>query len=276
LIERCRCGAELLPELHFCAGCGALREVRPPIVTAARPTGPLAYGPEPPRAVSAAPVAGASGPATGHADAAAMATYASAPARSSTPWIVASATIVVVTVLAALAVLALRPAVIFGGPVVQPAPVAPAATPSTVPAPVSRPRSTAPATSYPSTSASELLTAQVDRDRPAVESVTGRWVPQLSSKRPGTVAAGVSYDADTILIHYQGLAAQYPGTALLWSGDWPVFNGRDYWVVIVAQSFSTAAEANAWCDAQGFAAGDCLAKKLSHSGGPQGTTVPRS
>ena len=102
------------------------------------------------------------------------------------------------------------------------------------------------------------------------------WVPQLSSKKPGTVDGGVRYDADTIYSHYQGLAAQYPGAALLWSGDWPVFKGGDYWVVIVARPFSTAAEANAWCDAHGFRAGDCLAKKLSHSGGPQGTTVPRS
>jgi hypothetical protein len=108
-----------------------------------------------------------------------------------------------------------------------------------------------------------------------VDSVTDSWVPQLSSKRPGTVAGGVTYDADAILTHYQVLAATYPGAALLWSGDWPVFKGHDYWVVIVAQPFATAAQANAWCDAQGFGADDCLAKKLSHSGGPQGTTVPR-
>ena len=59
------------------------------------------------------------------------------------------------------------------------------------------------------------------------------------------------------------------------SGDWPVFNGNDYWVVVHPQGFSTAAAANAWCDAQGYSTDDCLAKKLSHSGGPSGTTVPR-
>ncbi len=126
----------------------------------------------------------------------------------------------------------------------------------------------------PVTPADELR-SEVDRDRSRVESVTGYWVPQLSSKRTGTVDGGIRYDDAMILDHYRGLAAQYPGTALLYSGDWPVFKGGDYWVVVVAQPFSSAAQANAWCDDQGFGADDCLAKSLSHSGGPAGTTVNR-
>jgi hypothetical protein len=62
---------------------------------------------------------------------------------------------------------------------------------------------------------------------------------------------------------------------MLWSGDWPVFNGDDFWVVVHPQGFSTAAAANAWCNAQGFSTDDCFAKELSHSGGPAGTTVQR-
>lgn len=193
------------------------------------------------------------------------------PGRSSTAWIVAAAAALVVTVLAGAAVLALRPTTIFGGApgaqVTSGTPAASSPFPGTVPA------GAAPATGP---SATDELGDQAGRDRTAVEGATDRWVPQLSSKRPGTVDAGVTYDADRILAHYRGLAARYPGTALLWSGDWPVFTARDYWVVIVAEPFGTAAEANAWCDARGFAADDCLAKKLSHTGGPRGSTVPRS
>ncbi len=89
------------------------------------------------------------------------------------------------------------------------------------------------------------------------------------------VADGITYDDDAILAHYSSLLARDPSAVMLYSGDWPVFNGNDYWVVVHPQGFSTAAAANAWCDAQGYSTDDCLAKKLSHSGGPSGTTVPR-
>jgi hypothetical protein len=250
VIEQCSCGAQLLPELHFCVGCGARRA---------------------PTTAPSWPAPGYPPPATPRTP-----TRSSTPARSSTPWIVASASIVVVAVLAAVAVLTLRPALVMGTSVTRP--IAAAAPTPAAPSPIA-PLTPAPATFTPApvtTSATDLLAEQVDRDRATVESITGQWVPQLSSKRPGTVANGITYDADTILSHYQGLAAAYPGAALLWSGDWPVFDHGDYWVVIVAQPFSTAAQANAWCDTQGFAADDCLAKKLTHTGGPQGTTVPRT
>ena len=71
------------------------------------------------------------------------------------------------------------------------------------------------------------------------------------------------------------LTGRDPSAVMLFSGDWPVFNGSDFWVVVHPQGFATAAAANAWCDAQGYSADDCYAKKLSHSGGPSGTTVTR-
>jgi serine/threonine-protein kinase len=43
----------------------------------------------------------------------------------------------------------------------------------------------------------------------------------------------------------------------------------------VAQPFATADQAIAWCTAQGFAPTQCLAKRLSHTGGPQGNTAQR-
>jgi hypothetical protein len=181
---------------------------------------------------------------------------------SAGPWLVALSAVLVMVLSAAVTLLTLRPDAVFGAPDV----VAPAAAA----APAAQPFLPARATTH-----ADELRSEVDRDRDRVESVTGYWVPQLSSKRDGTVDGGIRYDDATILDHYRGLAAQYPGAALLYSGDWPVFKGDDYWVVVVAQPFSSAAQANAWCDDQGFGADDCLAKSLSHSGGPAGTTVNR-
>lgn len=196
------------------------------------------------------------GPAVTHAAPAARTRSAAGP------WLVALSAVLVMALSAAVTLVTLRPETVFGAPDV----VAPAAAA----APAAQPFLPA----RPVTPADELR-SEVDRDRSRVESVTGYWIPQLSSKRTGTVDGGIRYDDAMILDHYRGLAAQYPGAALLYSGDWPVFKGGDYWVVVVAQPFASAAQANAWCDDQGFGADDCLAKSLSHSGGPAGTTVNR-
>ena len=189
---------------------------------------------------------------------------------SPVPWLVTLSVALVVLVSAGAVLVTLRPALVFGEPAATVAPAA-AGAPAAPAAPAAQPFM--PTVVAPS--ARDELGAQAEFDRARVESVTGWWVPQLSSKRPGTVDGGIRYDDDRILAHYRGLAARYPGAALLYSGDWPVFTGGDYWVVIVAQPFATAAQANAWCDQQGFGADDCLAKNLSHTGGPAGTTVHR-
>jgi hypothetical protein len=199
------------------------------------------------------------------------------------PWIVAGVSIVVAVVLVAIGVLAARPAVVFGAPAPTPV-VTPTVTVGVpVPAAASSERDTDGGVSTAtgsgstggSTSASAVLAAQVASDRSSVEGLVGRWVPQLSAKRDGLVADGITYDDDAILAHYEALTARDPSAVMLYSGDWPVFNGSDFWVVVHPQSFSTAAAANAWCDAQGYSTDDCYAKKLSHSGSPAGTTVTR-
>ena len=203
------------------------------------------------------------------------------PARSTVPWIVAGVSIIVAVVLVAVGVLAARPAVIFGA--AAPTPVVTPTVTVGVPVPAVASSSVGhlgiPATRSASTggssSASASLAAQVASDSSTVEGLVGQWVPQLSSKRDGLVADGITYDDDAILAHYSSLLARDPSAVMLYSGDWPVFNGNDYWVVVHPQGFSTAAAANAWCDAQGYSADDCFAKKLSYSGGPSGTTVQR-
>lgn len=299
---RCRCGAALVPDLHFCVACGARQDLsgRVPVGAGApvgasmpqsavppRPTvgGPFPGGP------AFAPLSRPAPPATPRAAAMPpgvvppMALGApggpAGPARSTVPWIVAGVSVVVAVVLVAVGVLAARPAVIFGAP--APAPVATPTVTVGVPVPVaasdtgSTPTtaSASSGTSSSRESASAALEAQVASNRSTVEALVGQWVPQLSAKRDGLVADGITYDDDAILAHYSSLLTRDPSAVMLWSGDWPVFNGSDFWVVVHPQGFSTAAAANAWCDAQGYSADDCFAKKLSHSGGPSGTTVQR-
>ena len=262
IVTRCRCGAALVPDLHFCVTCGARQAPAPVRMPAMAGPGypPPAAMPAPRPVPVFAPAPGPVAPA--------------GPRRSNAPWIVAGVSATVAAVLLALGMLiTLRPATTT---VAVPTPVA--APTVTVGVPVAREASDATGTDASSgtAAASASLQAIVEADRSTVEGVVGSWVPQLSAKHEGTKADGITYDDSSILAHYSSLAARYPSAALLWSGDWPVFNGSDYWVVVYPQSFATADAANAWCDAQGFSVDDCLAKKLSHSGGPAGSTVSRS
>ena len=283
---RCRCGAALVPDLHFCVACGARQDLgrRVPVAAGAPRPGPAPAGLAP--SIPPRPMAYAAGPAYVPGPPAAGPVYVPAPSpvptRSTVPWIVAGVSIVVAVVLLGVGVLAARPAVIFGAPAPTPV-VTPTVTVGVpVPAVASSDSGTSGSTGSGSTgsrsaggSAVAALSAQVASDRSTVEGLVGEWVPQLSAKRDGLVADGITYDDDAILAHWSALTVRDPSAVMLFSGDWPVFNGSDFWVVVHPQGFSTAAAANAWCDAQGYAADDCYAKKLSHSGGPSGTTVTR-
>ncbi|GAA4809442.1 hypothetical protein GCM10023200_54050 [Actinomycetospora chlora] len=186
-------------------------------------------------------------------------------------WTVAVAGLLVAGLLVAVGVLVLRPPSVT---VAAPAPVT--TTRTVTPAPsagdsVSGYRS---ATDSEPTSAA-LLSEGVDADRWQVEALVGSWVPQLSSKRVGTVADGITYDSTAILAHRNQLADRYGPVLLLDSSDWPVFRESGYTVVVAAHPFATAAQANAWCSAQGLGADDCFAKRLAHIGSSADNTVMR-
>ena len=125
--------------------------------------------------------------------------------------------------------------------------------------------------------AESSLKWQVDHDRPSVtKDLTGKWVAQLSSKKPGMTADGMTWDNRTTLQEFLKLRQKYPSAKLLYSENWPVFDaGGEYWVTIAGTPYSTAAEANAWCDAQGFDAEHCFAKYIDTKGPSEGTTVNR-
>ena len=131
------------------------------------------------------------------------------------------------------------------------------AAPYPVPVPVPVPDGTA---SY--------LRSEVYADSFTAESVTGLWIPQVSSKSQG------SQDSE-MLADFTELSSRFPDTILVTSGDFSSFTHGGYWVALVARAFPSGEAANAWCDLQQFGADDCFAKRLSHSEGPEGNSQQR-
>jgi serine/threonine-protein kinase len=99
------------------------------------------------------------------------------------------------------------------------------------------------------------------------------WVPQLSSKRPGVVDAGVVWDNAMTLQEHQQLRARYPNVRLLWSGDWSTFSASNYWVTVAGITFPNSAGALAWCKGQGFDRDHCAAKLVSTTHPVDGSTA---
>ncbi|HEX4224793.1 MAG TPA: hypothetical protein VHZ97_20665, partial [Pseudonocardiaceae bacterium] len=117
------------------------------------------------------------------------------------------------------------------------------------------------------------LQEQLSTDQPAVESLIGQWVPQLSSKTYGMVANGVTYDYSQIWADFESISQQHPGALLLWSGNYSSFQLTDYYVTILPDSYSSGSQAASWCTSNGLDANDCYAKLISHTAGPKGSSV---
>lgn len=101
------------------------------------------------------------------------------------------------------------------------------------------------------------------------------WIPQLSSKKVGLVTDGITYADPDILRNHLMLRQQYDGVRLVWSGSWTTFSGPDWWVTVVGSTYGDAAAANSWCDVHNIDRWNCLAKYISDTAGPDGTTVTR-
>jgi hypothetical protein len=97
-----------------------------------------------------------------------------------------------------------------------------------------------------------------------------RWVPQLSSKRPGTVDEGFTWDDTLTLQEHQRLRDRW-GAKLVWSADWTSFDVKDVWVTIAPITFHDADAALGWCDQYGFSANYCAARLVSATHSPAGT-----
>jgi serine/threonine-protein kinase len=149
---------------------------------------------------------------------------------------------------------------------------APESTTDEAPTPSSPTPTSAP--EDPEAASRQRLQQLAASDRPFVSEVLAeRWVPQLSSKRPGVVDDGVVWDNARTLREHLRLRGRYPGVRLLWSGDWSTFSDSDFWVTIVGITFPNSSGALAWCRAQGFDADHCAAKVVSTSMPIEGSTA---
>ncbi|MFD3458372.1 PQQ-binding-like beta-propeller repeat protein [Nocardia fluminea] len=124
----------------------------------------------------------------------------------------------------------------------------------------------------------DALRVQADADRPWVQRhLADRWLPQLSSKQLGLIAADtdgqiVTWTATAILEQHLRLRLQYPEVRLVWSDEWRTFDLRGWWVTIAGTTFPDADAANGWCDAKRIAVDECFAKLVSDTRGAQATT----
>ncbi|VEI16587.1 hypothetical protein [Actinomyces viscosus] len=124
--------------------------------------------------------------------------------------------------------------------------------------------------------AGQALRWQADHDRPVVMSkFLGKWTPQLSSKQVNLFADGQTWTNRLILAEFLKTRQADPNAVLVNSSDWSVFDVGGWWVTLSGELYGSADEANAWCDAQGYDAEHCLAKRMESSGPPQGTTKSR-
>lgn len=125
----------------------------------------------------------------------------------------------------------------------------------------------------PEATSFQQLRQIADEDH-AVVSAEGadRWVPQLSSKRPGVVDEGVTWDNVLTLQEHLRLRQRY-GAKLLWSGDWSTFDAPNFWVTIAPITFPTAVGALNWCSVQGFDSDHCYAKLISKTHAVSGSTA---
>jgi serine/threonine-protein kinase len=116
---------------------------------------------------------------------------------------------------------------------------------------------------------SEALEQIRAQDAPTVASLAESWVAQLSARPAATATTDRAATDAAVLSGHEALRKRYPGSVLLWSPDWN-YAGRS-WITVMNKPFSTAEEANTWCDRNRFAPQDCFAKKLSRSGTVDGS-----
>lgn len=121
------------------------------------------------------------------------------------------------------------------------------------------------------------LRRQARADDPAVSTLEGSWVPQLSSKRAGTYDAFDSkvFSLADLYQQFLALRLKYPNVRLLFSTDWDAYTLDGYWVVVAGVPFARAGETNGRCTSRGIAASQCFAKRLIRDGAPLGTTRHR-
>lgn len=141
-------------------------------------------------------------------------------------------------------------------------------TPSTT-RPAALPTTTAATTPDPE----QQLRQYVNLDRSVVaREAADKWVPQLSSKRPGIRDNGVVWDNAMALQEHLQFRKLY-NAKLLWSGDWSTFSEPNFWVTIAGITFDDSKGALMWCSSNGFDRDHCIAKIVSTTHPVAGSTA---
>ena len=124
--------------------------------------------------------------------------------------------------------------------------------------------------------AGDAIQWQIKHDYPIVmNSMRGKWTPQLSSKKVGLVAEGQTWNNRSILAEFLKTRQSNPKAVIIDTSQWPVYDTAGWWVTLQGDSYSDGDQANAWCDAQGYDSDHCLAKRIESNGTSQGTTKLR-
>ena len=124
--------------------------------------------------------------------------------------------------------------------------------------------------------AGDAIQWQIKHDYPIVmNSMRGKWTPQLSSKKVGLVAEGQTWNNRSILAEFLKTRQSNPKAVIIETSQWPVYDVSGWWVTLSGELYDDADQANAWCDAQGYDSDHCLAKRIESNGSSQGTTKTR-
>ena len=108
-----------------------------------------------------------------------------------------------------------------------------------------------------------------------MNSMQGKWTPQLSTKQVGVLADGQTWTNRSILAEFLRTRQANPKAVIVSTSEWPVFDEGGWCVTLFGEFYATADEANVWCDTQGYDRDHCLVKRMESSGSPQGITKSR-
>ena len=124
--------------------------------------------------------------------------------------------------------------------------------------------------------AGDAIQWQIKHDYPIVmNSLRGKWTPQLSSKQVGLVADGQTWTKRLILAEYLKTQQANPKAVIIDTSQWSVYDTAGWLVTLQCYSYSDGDPANAWCDAQGYDSDHCLSKRIASNGTSQGTPLLR-
>lgn len=165
-------------------------------------------------------------------------------------------------------------------------------TPSLTPTPTPTPTKTLRALASTPQEAMGLTTRQArsqlqtnrQQDRRELAAVRYAWIPQVSSKCEGLDNVDIkpawmpdgrpdtnNLSPQQILAFHLSLSNDY-GALMVTDNDvgdrmrLSVCGGNTMWMAVVPESFRSAAGANAWCDRNGFPAGECAARWVVRPG----------